>query len=839
MCGRIEFEQKETFWAKETQNRPLDRRAGSNAPRAQTFQRGTVKRAGTRLQNLSCFKVCLGQSDPKSLGIVIHLSSLSFSSLERRRGRLSLRQHVRVATVLVCFGLLLTAGILLAQARASALSGAEVTTRNLVGMLMQHTERTFDSVDMLLKVVARELGPRPEDPIRKSELAAKVAHLAVDLPHIMSVRLLDPSNEAPAFEFFRTVPTGRSADAEALSIHAANHHLGLQIGHPYFDQMSKAWVVGVSRRVSGQDGVPGLVVQALLNLEYLNSFYSSLDMGKDASISVIRTDGIMIARRPFNAADVGKDVSKALWPSIGDRAYGNYEITALTDHIRRIYGFRRLERIPLVLTVGLSEADILAEWRKEAKRAMGIAGIAALILLLLGEALARLIGHREKAERDLIHAAKNDSLTGLSNRAAFQEQLDALVANTDLPLCVLLLDLDEFKSINDTLGHDAGDALLSAVAVRLTRIVPNRGIIARLGGDEFAIVVPDALEVGRITARSILAALRQPFPYQGQTVMTAASIGIAVFPEHGQAASELLKNADIAMYSAKEGERGRYAIFEPSMRTEIIERIALHEDVKKSIENDLFVPFYQPQISLRTGEIQGFEALARWRHPEKGLLGPAAFGSAFDNHELAIAMGRKLFRKILADVSEWMGSGLVFRRVAVNASAAELDHPDYASWVLNELQVWSIPVDYIEIEVTEGVLFGRTFDRVQANLLRLHGAGIRIALDDFGTGYASLTHLKRFPISAMKIDRGFVHNLESEGIDASIVTAVADLARALKVDVIAEGVEQQYQVDFLKKAGCTGAQGYFFAKPMAASRVPHFIEDRMGKTETRRAAGGA
>jgi diguanylate cyclase (GGDEF)-like protein len=764
---------------------------------------------------------------------------LSFSSLERRKGRLTLRQQVRVATILVCLGLLLTAGILLGQARAAALSAAQVTTRNLVGMLVQHTERTFDSVDMLLKVVARELGPRPEDPIRKSELSAKVAHLAIDLPHIMSVRLLDPHSDVPAFEFFRTVPTGRSADAEALSIHTANHYLGLQIGHPYFDKRSKAWVVGISRRVSGQDGVPGLVVQALLNLEYLNSFYSSLDMGRDASISVIRTDGVMIARRPFNAADIGKDVSQALWPNIGDRTQGNYEITALTDGIKRIYGFRRLDRTPLVLTVGLSETAVLAEWRKEATRAMSIAGIAAFILLLLGEALARLIGHREKAERDLIHAAKNDSLTGLSNRAAFQEKLDALAANTDLPLCVLLLDLDEFKAINDTLGHDAGDALLSAVAVRLTRIVPNRGIVARLGGDEFAIVVPDALEVGRITTRSILAALRQPFPYQGRTVMTAASIGIAVFPEHGQTASELLKNADIAMYSAKEGERGRYAIFEPSMRTEIIERIALHEDVKQSIANDLFVPFYQPQISLRTGEIQGFEALARWRHPENGLLGPVAFGSAFDNHELAIAMGRKLFRRILADICEWMASGLPFHRVAINASAAELDHPDYASWVLNELQVSSIPVDHIEIEVTENVLFGRTFDRVQANLLQLHGAGVRIALDDFGTGYASLTHLKRFPISAMKIDRGFVHNLENDGIDASIITAITGLARALKVDVIAEGVEQQYQLDFLKKAGCTGAQGYFFAKPMAASRVPHFVGQCNSQPEIVRVAGRA
>jgi diguanylate cyclase (GGDEF)-like protein len=767
------------------------------------------------------------------------LSAFDNSSVERRHGLLSLRQPVRLATALVCLGLLLTAGILLWQARAAALNSAEVTTRNLVGMLTQHTERTFDSVDMLLKVVAQELGPRPDDPIRRSELSVKAAQLAQDLPHIMSVRLLDPDRPTPLFEFFRTVKTGRNADAEALALHGANRFLGLQVGHPYFDEQSDAWVVGVSRRVSGQEGVPGLVVQALLNLEYLNHFYSSIDMGENASISVIRADGIMIARRPFNPADIGKNVSKALWPNIGDKVEGNYTITALTDGIKRIYGFRRLDRMPLVITAGLSEAAILAQWRTEATRAMGIAGIAAFVLMILGEALARLVGHREKAERALIYSANHDSLTGLSNRGAFQERLDAAVVNTDLPICVLLLDLDEFKAINDTLGHDAGDSLLQAVAVRLTRIVPNKGFVARLGGDEFAIVVPDGLEVARITARSILAALRQPFPYQGQTVMTAASIGIAIFPDHGENASNLLKNADIAMYAAKESGRGRYSVFETAMRTEILERITLHEEVKTGIDNDLFVPFYQPQISLRTGEIQGFEALARWRHPERGLLGPVAFGSAFDNHDLAIAMGRKLFRQVLTDVRSWIAADLAFGRVAVNASAAELDHPDYASWVLNELQSSGIPTHYIEVEVTEGVLFGRTFDRVQANLLSLHGAGIRIALDDFGTGYASLTHLKRFPISAMKIDRGFVHNLEVDGIDASIVTAVADLARALKVEVIAEGVEQPYQVDFLKKAGCTGAQGYLFAKPMASSRVPFFIENRKDEPEPFRQAGRA
>jgi diguanylate cyclase (GGDEF)-like protein len=755
------------------------------------------------------------------------LRLFNFSGFGRKRGLFSLRLIVRTATVVVCIGLVAIAATLLSQARERSLKLAESTTRNLVGMLTQHTERTFDSVDMLLKIVARELGPRPEDPVKRSDLSANLAKLAQDLPHVMSVRMLDPDDGEPLFEFFRTTATGHGADADALQVHKANRYLGLYVGKPYLDRQSQTWLVGVSRRISGQEGVPGRVVVALLNLEYLNSFYASIAMGDAGSISIIRDDGIMIARRPFDPSYIGKDVSKALHASTGNRNEGNYNLRAPTDNMARIYAFRKLVRTPVVITAGLSEQAVLAEWREEATRGMSIVLAAVLILLVLGEILARVAGYREKAERELIHAASNDALTDLANRAEFQRRLETTLREAPEFLCVLFIDLDEFKTINDTLGHDAGDSLLIAAARRLAAIATDIGFLARLGGDEFAIAVRGTPDLACETAQRVLATLSRPFDHNGQTVMTAGSIGIAVFPDHGSSASDLLKNADIALYSAKANGRARYAVFETSMRTEIEQRIALHEDVKRGMQQDLFVPHYQPQISIRTGLIQGFEALARWRHPERGLLSPAVFGSAFDNHELAIAMGRKLFLQILADTRQWIDTGLPFGRVAVNASAAELDHPDYASWMLKEMAAYAVPPDVLEVEVTEGVLFGKTIDRVQANLLLLHRAGIRIALDDFGTGYASLTHLKQFPISVLKIDRSFVNNVENNGVDTSIVRAVIDMARGLKMEVVAEGVERPYQVDFLKKTGCTGAQGYLFAKPMPASRVSHFIQQRL------------
>ena len=756
----------------------------------------------------------------------ILLRLFPFSNFGGKHGLFSLRLVVRSATLIVCLGLIAIAATLLWQARERSLRLAESTTRNLVGMLTQHTERTFDSVDMLLKIVARELGPRPEDPVKRSDLAANLAKLAQDLPHVMSVRMLDPDDGEPLFEFFRTATTGRGADADALLVHKANRYLGLHIGRPYLDRQSQTWVVGVSRRISGQEGIPGRVVVALLNLEYLNSFYASIAMGEKGSISIIRGDGIMIARHPFDPSFIGKDVSKALQASTGNRNEGNYDLRAPTDNVKRTYAFKKMARMPIVITAGISERAVLAEWREEATRGMSIVLAAVLVLLALGEILARVAGYREKAERKLIHAASNDALTDLPNRTEFQRRLECALREAPESLCVLFIDLDEFKTINDTLGHDAGDSLLVAAARRLAATTTDTGFLARLGGDEFAVAIRGTPDLARQTARTILATLRQPFDHNGQTVMTAGSIGIALFPEHGRSASDLLKNADIALYSAKANGRARYAVFETGMRTEIEERIALHEDVKYGVQRNLFVPFYQPQISIRTGQIQGFEALARWRHPERGLLGPSVFGSAFDSHELAIAIGRKLFRQVLADTRRWIDDGLPFGRVAVNASAAELDHPDYASWMLNEIAARAVPPEVVEVEVTEGVLFGKTLDRVQANLLLLHRAGIRIALDDFGTGYASLTHLKQFPISVLKIDRSFVHNVENDHADASIIRAVIDMARSLKMEVVAEGVERPYQVDFLKKTGCTGAQGYLFAKPMTASRVPHFIQQR-------------
>jgi len=737
---------------------------------------------------------------------------------------LPLKQFVRICTAVACVGLLALATALLWQARTRALNTAEATATNLVGMLSQHTERTIDSVDMLLKITARELGPRATDPIKRSNLLANLSQLTQDLPHVMAIRLLDPYSKQPLFEFYRSKSVSRNADQEALQEHAENRSRGLFIGRPYFDDNGKTWVAGISRRISGQEGIPGRVVIALIDLEYINSFHRSIEMGEDGSINVVRSDGIIVTRRPFHASYVGKDISKPLNAAVRGRTSGTYTMTAVTDNISRIYAFRELSRMPLIVTVGVSRNAVLAKWREEVRRGMVLTCIAVLILLAAGELLARAAGHRDRIEAEMRYAASHDALTGLVNRSDLQHSLDALLSGkAGRQLSLLLIDLDEFKTINDTLGHDAGDMLLKEAAARLKRVGADH--VARLGGDEFAVVVEGPLPAGIRTANLILEEFRRPFDYLGKTILTSGSVGVTISPEHGMTTSDLLKSADIALYAAKAAGRNRYAIFESGMRAEILARSALHEDIRRGLKEEQFIPYYQPQVCVGTGKVLGFEALARWVHPECGLLTPSKFGSAFENHELAMEVGRILFRKILADMQAWREMGFSFGRVAVNASASELEHPGFSNEILHHMRSAGIQPHMIEIEVTESVLFGKTIDRVHANLLHLHRSGIRIALDDFGTGYASLTHLKRFPIDVLKIDRSFVHNVESDPADASIVTAVIDMARGLNIAVVAEGVETQDHLTFLQRAGCSTAQGFLFAKPMPGSRVPAYLRN--------------
>ncbi|AWN37671.1 diguanylate cyclase [Methylobacterium radiodurans] len=453
------------------------------------------------------------------------------------------------------------------------------------------------------------------------------------------------------------------------------------------------------------------------------------------------------------------------------------------------------------------------------------------------------ITERKLAEEQAWRSANHDALTGLPNRRLFQERLEQALEQAGREgssVSLLLVDLDDFKDVNDSLGHDSGDAVLVEAAHRLGEGLRAEDTLARLGSDEFALIVVEPLRLEHAVghAKALIERLAQPFRHREHRLACKASIGIAAHPDHDHAARDLLKDADIALYRAKAEGRSRAVVFTPALRAEAERRLAVAGEIRAALEAGQIVPFYQPKVCLARCTVVGFEALARWRHPEKGLLTPGYFGSAFDEPELATAIGESVLRQVATDLRAWQDRGLASGRVAVNLASAEFRKPDLAGGILAVLEEHGVPAGSLEVEVTETVFLGHGSEAVPLMLQQLDEAGVLITLDDFGTGFASLTHLKQFPVGHIKVDQSFVRDMERDHDDAAIVAAVIGLGRNLGMQVTAEGVETAGQAERLLAMGCNYAQGYHYAKPMAGSRVPRFLMDRQavrkGRGLTRR-----
>lgn len=438
------------------------------------------------------------------------------------------------------------------------------------------------------------------------------------------------------------------------------------------------------------------------------------------------------------------------------------------------------------------------------------------------------ISDRKAVEEKIWRVANHDPLTGLPSRRLFQHRLEAALERAkqhNSHVSLLLIDLDDFKEVNDSMGHDAGDALLAETAARLSEMMRECDTVARLGGDEFAVIVVEPLKLCNALnlADSIIRRIRQPFTYNGRTILSRTSIGVAAYPDHDSEPTELVKDADIALYRAKAEGRSRVVAYSPVMRAAAEQRLTLTREVREAVGQDEFIPFYQPKICLRTGSTIGLEALARWQHPQRGILTPATFGEAFDDSELATVLSKRLIGKVVSDIRRWLEAGFNPGRVAVNLSSSEFNQPDLAADILHLLALAKIPTKHFEVEVTERVLLDGRSDQVAATLRELRRHGVQIALDDFGTGYASLTHLKQFPVDHIKIDQSFVQGIELDEDDRAIVSAVIGLGKNLDLLVTAEGVEAEGQVRRIRSMGCDCAQGYHFAKPMPADQVARFL----------------
>jgi diguanylate cyclase (GGDEF)-like protein len=450
------------------------------------------------------------------------------------------------------------------------------------------------------------------------------------------------------------------------------------------------------------------------------------------------------------------------------------------------------------------------------------------------------VTRRKDAEDQIRRLAYFDALTGLPNRLMFTEQLFRAIANADRKrehVAVLFVDLDHFKRVNDTLGHSAGDELLKLVGTRLAYSLrpldavsrpgaePAAHSIARLGGDEFIVMLGELhgpMEAAHVANR-LVAALAQPVNIQGTELFVSASIGVAMYPVDGNDIDTLLKNADTAMYRAKETGRSSVQFYDASMNERSLERLAMETLLRRALERDEFVLHYQPRISLANGRIVGAEALIRWKHPQRGLVSPGEFIGLAEEASLIIPIGNWAIGEVCRRSAAWRKAGLNPGRVAVNLAATHLRERGLPDLVAATLKEHALPAGSLEIEVTESILMADPELSVET-ARRLNAIGVVLSIDDFGTGYSSLSYLKRLPIAALKIDQSFVRDLATDADDAAIITAIIAMAHTLKLEVIAEGVETQAQHAFLKAHGCDEFQGYFASRPVEADEFARLIE---------------
>jgi diguanylate cyclase (GGDEF)-like protein/PAS domain S-box-containing protein len=429
----------------------------------------------------------------------------------------------------------------------------------------------------------------------------------------------------------------------------------------------------------------------------------------------------------------------------------------------------------------------------------------------------------EEREADArIRWATHDPMTGLPNRSLWQASLETLAAQAGRGgFGLMLLDIDDLKRTNDSLGHDAGDALLRAFAERLGAIAPSDAIIGRLGGDEFGLIAPSVADSAALEQLSatLMEAVRAPLMHQGRQLDCGVSIGGALFGAHADRADDLLKAADLALYASKRSGRGRLTLFHSELRAEAQRYASMIRIARQIISDRLVQPYYQPKVDMRTGALLGYEALLRWRHPRLGVQLPGAIAAAFDHAELAVGLTAQMLDLVLADVQGWLRRGLDPGRVAINASAADFASGDFADRVLTLLHRHDVPPAHFEIEVTESVFLDRGADQVAHAMRHFSEAGVQLALDDFGTGFASLTHLKQYPVDILKIDRSFVSNIAQDAGDRAIVDAIVKLGGSLGMDVVAEGVESGEQAELLLTLGCAVGQGFHLGKPQPCDRV--------------------
>jgi diguanylate cyclase (GGDEF)-like protein len=721
--------------------------------------------------------------------------------------------------------------------RAKILEGAIQQSDNLVRLFEENTVQTFERFDRTLLLLRKSLEDDPDhfDLRDWAERTALVGDLTIQLA------LIGPDG----FQ----IATTADYDGPPLYLGDREHFLAqvdavadkLFISKPVLGRSSGKWSIQFSRKVRRPDGSFGGVIVISLDPNFVDTFYETVDLGEHGSVTIRNLDAVILARRGVVGDTVGRKAARqGFRDALADAAVGHYWSGGGVDGLNRLVAYRVSDKFPLIFSVGRADSSIFKGLERNRITYIAIATIMTfLVLIAIGLGIhhqKRLDGVRdnlrrseadarerarelEVKSREIAHIAHHDILTGLANRILLHERIDQAFARSRRhreSFAILCLDLDRFKIANDTLGHQAGDALLQQVAGRLRQCARDVDTVARVGGDEFVVLQTNVAEAPEVTAlaKRILLAVSAPYDVGGNPVVISVSIGVAVAPSDGASTDRLLRNADLALYCAKTNGRNEFRFFDWEMEQSALKRVTLELELREALANDEFELWYQPWFNVTNGRIIGCEALLRWRHPQRGLLGPAEFLATAEETGLIGRLGDWVLRRGCRDAVGWPSDV----KLAINLSAAQFIGGKLYGTVVDALAESGLDAKRLELEITETLIID-DFKGTREALSQLRSRGISIALDDFGTGYSSLTHLRQLLFDRIKIDRSFVAEVTTRAECAAIVSTVIALGNSLGVAITAEGVETRDQLNILRAAGCTEVQGYFFSRPIPGAEI--------------------
>ena len=597
--------------------------------------------------------------------------------------------------------------------------------------------------------------------------------------------------------------------------------------------------LGFSHRLNAADGSFEGVVVVAVNAAYFVSGYEPSKLGEHGVLGLLGADGVFRVRRTDDAVFSGDVVDYASVVPADDTDDTKAAIsTNRWDGVRRWTSARELYGFPLAVLVGLSVDEALVAVHRDTRTYIWRAALGSILIVLLTALLGRMgwqLGQARLRENEtrLAHAqrveylAYHDGLTGLPNRSMFSRLLIQSISEAQRysrQLAVAFLDLDRFKQINDTLGHEAGDQLLQEVAIRLRACVRDSDTVARLGGDEFVVLLPELGDgqYAAVVAQKILTVIAKPFTLIGQEFRVTASIGISVHPQDGRDEQTLTKNADIAMYQTKADGKNGFQFYSEKLNANSLERLTLESSLRHGLERNEFRVHYQAKRDINSGRITGMEALLRWEHPDLGTVAPMQFIPVAEETGLIVPIGRWVLKTACLQNVAWQAQGLPSLSIAVNLASMQFHDENLVTDVNSILEATGMDPHLLELEIKESLLIHDVENTLRI-LTRLKGLGVRIAIDDFGTGYSSLATLQRFPLDTIKIDRSLIRDFAGPQDDTGLADAIIAMGKSLALTVVAQGVETREQAEFLRKHACDELQGFYFKKPLPADESTQLL----------------